>query len=168
MVTRRDFLKISLAAGAGLFLPVKYFDAQASAPSMKTMRLKLMSEPSLDPLTITKYTDPLTIPPAMPRKGKIRVKGGKNADYYEIAVQEFMQQVLPAGYPLTKVWSYGVPGKPATFNYPAFTIEAKWKTPVRVKWVNGLVDGAGNYLPHLLQGGSDAALGQPAWGRNGT
>jgi spore coat protein A, manganese oxidase len=151
MVTRREFLKISLAAGAGIFLPVKYFDAQASAPSMKTMRLKLMSEPSLDPLAITKYTDPLTIPPAMPRKGKITVKGGKNADYYEIAVQEFMQQVLPAGYPLTKVWSYGVPGQPATFNYPAFTIEARWNTPVRVKWVNGLVDSAGNYLPHLLK-----------------
>jgi anaerobic selenocysteine-containing dehydrogenase len=29
MVSRRDFLKISLAAGAGLFLPVKFLNAQA-------------------------------------------------------------------------------------------------------------------------------------------
>ena len=52
-----------------------------------------------------------------------------------------------------------------TFNYPAFTIEAKWKSPVRVKWINELVvdpvdcfyraggptnPDSCNYLPHLL------------------
>src|SRR4029453_113694 len=36
------------------------------------------------------------------------------------------------------------------FNYPAFTIEAQADRPVRVKWINGLVDDSGNYLPHLL------------------
>jgi FtsP/CotA-like multicopper oxidase with cupredoxin domain len=35
-------------------------------------------------------------------------------------------------------------------NAPSLTIEAKWNRPVRVKWINGLVDGSGNYLPHLL------------------
>ena len=32
---------------------------------------------------------------------------------------------------------------------PAFSIEAKWQQPVVVKWVNGLVDANGNYVPHI-------------------
>lgn len=46
------------------------------------------------------------------------VKGGKRIDYYEIAVRQFQQQILPPGMPPTTVWSYG------SCNYPAFTIEA--------------------------------------------
>jgi FtsP/CotA-like multicopper oxidase with cupredoxin domain len=53
------------------------------------------------------------------------------------------------------VWGYG--GKAAQsnrglliHNAPSLTIEAKWNTPVRVKWINELVDANGNYLPHLL------------------
>ena len=33
---------------------------------------------------------------------------------------------------------------------PSLTIEATWKRPVRIKWINDLVDTDGNYLPHLL------------------
>lgn len=86
----------------------------------------------------------------MPRTDKITVKGGKNIDYYEIAVRQFEQQVLPPGMPETTVWSYGSINHPWTFNYPAFTIEAKHGKPVRIKWINDLVDAEGNYLPHLL------------------
>ncbi|HEX5994925.1 MAG TPA: multicopper oxidase, partial [Jiangellales bacterium] len=57
---------------------------------------------------------------------------------------------LPRGLPATTVWSYGAVDSPASFNYPAFTIEATAETPVRVKWVNDLTDSNGNYLPHLL------------------
>ena len=35
-------------------------------------------------------------------------------------------------------------------NAPSLTIEAHWNRPVRVKWINELVDANGNYLPHLL------------------
>ena len=35
-------------------------------------------------------------------------------------------------------------------NAPSLTIEAKWNTPVRVKWINDLMDANGNFLPHLL------------------
>jgi len=119
----------------------------------------------LDPANIDKYVDPLVIPPAIPRTAKISVKGGKNIDYYEIAVRQFQQQILPTGMPSTTVWGYGAVGAPASFNYPAFTIEAKWQKPVRVKWVNELVQdpidcfhtpggpvhpSSCNYLPHLL------------------
>ncbi|MCQ6964020.1 hypothetical protein GPA27_19085 [Aromatoleum toluolicum] len=55
-------------------------------------------------------------------------------------------------YPLprTTVWSYGSANHPDTFNYPAFTIEARYGRPVRVKWINDLKDADGNFLPHLL------------------
>jgi bilirubin oxidase len=53
--------------------------------------------------------------------------------------------------PQTTVWSYGSANHPGSFNYPAFTIEAKWQAPARVKWINDLKDPAtGNFLPHLL------------------
>ena len=104
----------------------------------------------LDPTTIPKYAQPLVIPPVMPQTGVIKQRGGKNIDYYEIGVRQFQQQILPAPLPLTTVWGYGSVNHPATFNYPSFTIEARWTTPVRVKWINELVDANGNYLPHLL------------------
>jgi bilirubin oxidase len=88
----------------------------------------------------------------MPRTGKIKIPGGnKNIDYYEIAVRQFQQQILPPGMPQTTVWSYGSANHPGSFNYPAFTIEAKWRTPVRVKWINDLKDPVtGDFLPHIL------------------
>jgi len=110
----------------------------------------------LDPGDIPKFEDPLLIPPAMPRTGKIKQKRAKNIDYYEIAVRQFQQQILPASYPATTVWSYGSVQYPGTvaeggsFNYPSFTIEAKWKKPVRVKWINDLVATNGEFLPHIL------------------
>jgi spore coat protein A len=101
---------------------------------------------TLDPTSIPKYVEPLVIPPAMPRASVL----AGDIDYYEIAVRQFEQQILPAPLPATKVWSYGSVNHPGTFNYPAFTIEAQVDRPVRVKWINGLVDESGNYLPHLL------------------
>jgi FtsP/CotA-like multicopper oxidase with cupredoxin domain len=88
---------------------------------------------------------PLVIPPAMPKTGRIG-----RADYYEIAVRQFQQQILPLDMPPTTVWSYGSVNHPGTFNYPAFTIEANYHIPVRVTWRNQLVDSSGNFLPHLL------------------
>lgn len=104
----------------------------------------------LDPTTIPKYTQPLVIPPVMPPTSIIKQRSGKNIDYYEIAVRQFQQGILPAPLPLTTVWGYGSVNHPGTFNYPSFTIEAKWNAPVRVKWINQLVDANGDYLPHLL------------------
>lgn len=142
MITRRQFLKISAGAGVGLLIPWKWGGRAFAAP---------IPGGSLDPTTIPKYQLPLIIPPAMPRVGKMRMRGGKNGDYYEIAVRQFQQQILPPGLPMTTVWSYGSARHPSSFNYPAFTIEAKWQQPVRVKWINDLKDPiTGNFLPHIL------------------
>jgi FtsP/CotA-like multicopper oxidase with cupredoxin domain len=137
-ITRKQLLQYGAAAGATLYLPLR-FDlqgAQAQVPGG-----------TLPPGSITKYVTPLVIPPAMPGR---RAPGRAQVDYYEIAVRQFEQQILPPDLPVTTVWSYGARNAPATLNYPAFTIEARWRRPVRVKWVNDLVDENGNYLPHLL------------------
>jgi FtsP/CotA-like multicopper oxidase with cupredoxin domain len=111
---------------------------------------------SLDPTSIPKFRTSLTIPPAMPRKAVLDGPNRSRIDYYEIAVRQFRQQVLPPGMPKTTVWGYGAPQQPGTlpdggsFNYPACTIEARFRRPVRVKWINDLCDAQGRYLPHLL------------------
>jgi FtsP/CotA-like multicopper oxidase with cupredoxin domain len=91
----------------------------------------------------------------MPKAGKIVQRGGKNVDYYEISMRQFRQQILPGGLPATTVWGYGAVSAESKrglliHNAPSLTIEAKWNTPVRVKWINDLKDMNGNYLPHLL------------------
>jgi spore coat protein A len=110
---------------------------------------------TLDPSAVPKFETPLLIPPAMPLTGVIR-ENRQRIEYYEIAVRQFEQQILPAPLPDTTVWGYGSvqhPGTVAeggTFNYPAFTIESRYRVPVRVKWINDLVDEDGRYLPHLF------------------
>src|SRR6266540_3425267 len=53
----------------------------------------------------------------------------------------FQQHILPVSMGLpTTVWSYGSVNHAGSFNYPAFTIEAKWRQPVRVMWINDLKD----------------------------
>jgi spore coat protein A len=118
--------------------------------AMLTTAMPAAAVAPLDPTSITKYQDPLVIPPAMPITQVIKQRGGMNIDYYEIAVREFQQQILPAPMPSTTVWSYGSVNHPGTFNYPAFTIETRANRPARVKWINELVDQNGDYLPHLL------------------
>jgi spore coat protein A, manganese oxidase len=108
---------------------------------------------TLDPTTVPKYVTPLVIPPAIP---KSTPPMGFAGDYYEIAVREFTPNILPASMNKpTKVWSYCSKSDVAgTLNYPAFTIEATYGTPVRVKWINELRlnpdDPASNYLSHFL------------------
>jgi FtsP/CotA-like multicopper oxidase with cupredoxin domain len=110
---------------------------------------------TLNPDDIPRFATPMLIPPVMPRAARIPTTGGKNADYYEISMRQFAQQILPAGLPATTVWGYGAVasvGKRGLLihNAPSLTIEARWNRPVRVKWINELRDANGTYLPHLL------------------
>jgi bilirubin oxidase len=142
MKTRREFVRTIGVAGAASLLPWSKFANLAGA--------EVIPGGTLNPALLPKYVTPLVIPPAMPRTSKLPQGAGKNVDYYEIGVRQFTQQILPAGWPATTVWGYGSVNHSGTFNYPSFTIEAKCNAPVRVKWINQLVDAAGNYLPHLL------------------
>jgi spore coat protein A len=152
VISRRQFLSRSIALGGGLFLTGKI-------PFELGSRLALAAPipgGTLDPTLVLKYQTPMLIPPVMPQAGTIKQKGGKKIDYYEISMKQFPQQVLPAGMPATTLWGYGsvngAGSKRALLlhNAPSLTIEAKWQRPVRVKWINDLVDANGNYRPHLL------------------
>lgn len=138
---------------------------------------------TLDPTLIPKYQTPLLIPPAMPKTDEVWTGKGsvkQQVDYYEIAVRQFDQYILPEQWSKannidpTTVWSYGSVQYPGTvaeggsFNYPAFTIEAEWNKPVRVKWINDLVDEDDNYLPHLLPVDQTLHWANPPAGPTGT
>jgi spore coat protein A len=147
--SRRTFVAWIGGAGAGFYL--FGWLPGASAPQA----LAAIPGGSLDPGSIPKYLTPMLIPPAMPRAGTITMPGGKPADYYEISMRQFPQQLLPAGLPATTVWGYGAVKSASRrglllHNAPSLTIETMWKRPVRIKWINELVDANGNYLPHLL------------------
>ncbi|MFO7664503.1 MAG: multicopper oxidase [Chloroflexota bacterium] len=155
MVNRRTFLKAgALGVGAVFFWRGDILYARSRDSQVASAVFQIPGG-TLDPLGVPKYATAMLIPPAMPSAGKIKNKGGKNADYYEISMKQFPQQVLPAGLPPTKLWGYGAVVADKNnglllHNAPSLTIEAKAGTPVRIKWINDLVDANGNYLPHLL------------------
>jgi len=156
MMNRRAFLKAGAALGVGTVFFWRGDTLYArSRESRVAKAVWQIPGGSLDPVAVPKFQTPMLIPPVMPRAGTIKNKGGKNADYYEISMKQFPQQILPAGLPPTTVWGYGAVTADKNrglllHNAPSLTIEAKWNTPVRVKWINDLKDGSGNYLPHLL------------------
>jgi FtsP/CotA-like multicopper oxidase with cupredoxin domain len=147
MLNRRSFLKLTgmgvlslYAASHGKFL----LKARAQIPGG-----------TLSPSAVPKYKTPLLIPPVMPKAATLKTRRGKPVDYYEISMRQLRQQILPAGFPMTTVWGYGAvksAGKKGLLihNAPSLTIEAKHDRPVRIKWINDLVDANGNYLSHLL------------------
>ncbi len=167
VITRKHIGAVLLIAAMLLsaVIPVSLNSGASAQPSAYDI---------LDPYSIPQFVDPLVIPPAMPRTGKLQQRKGRNYDYYEIAVRQFDQQILPTGMPMTTVWSYGSVQFPGTvaqggsFNYPAFTIETNWQKPVVVKWINDLVDASGNYLPHLLAVDQTLHWANPPGGPGGT
>jgi spore coat protein A, manganese oxidase len=146
VITRRAFLKYTVG---GTMLTLFGFDKLTGI----SKAIAQLPGGSLDPTTIPKYVTPLVIPPAMPRQAALQ---HNSIDYYVIAVRQFQQQILPLtdldGHklPATTVWSYGSVADDGSFHYPAFTVEARVDRPVRVKWINELVDARGHFLPHLL------------------
>src|SRR5215203_1557165 len=148
-VSRRTFVAWVGSASAGYYLFGRL--PGTSAPQA----LAQVPGGTLDPGAIPKFQTPMLIPPVMPRAGTITQRGGKNVDYYEISMRQFEQQILPAGLPATTVWGYGATAAQRKrglliHHAPSLTIEARRDRPVRVKWINDLVDGDGNHLPHLL------------------
>lgn len=148
-LSRRTFITWLGGTGAGFYLLGRL--PGADAPVV----LAQVPGGTLDPTTIPKFDAPMLIPPAMPRAAVLAQRGGKPIDYYEISVQQFPQQILPEGFNPTLVWGYGGRAArsnrgPLIHNAPSLTIEATWNRPVRIKWINELVDTNGQYLPHLL------------------
>ncbi|MEV1154519.1 multicopper oxidase domain-containing protein [Micromonospora chokoriensis] len=135
MVSRRQLLAAGAAGGAVALIPAGW---AASGRALAAVA-------PLDAGDIPKYVAPLRIPPAMPA-----VATGPERDEYVIAVRQFRQQILPRPWPRTTVWGYGSTAHAGSFGCPAPTIMARVGRPVRVTWVNQLVDDRGDHLPHLL------------------
>ena len=147
MVTRRRFFQVSAALGAGLLVPLKSPSSSSAAPLFRRHARAVHDERpplkanipvpggTLDPLLIPKYQMPLIIPPAMPRTSQLPGSNRGRDDRLlrdrrppiRAADPAALRSNLPAqpGWPVTTVWSYGSANHPGTFNYPAFTIEAK-------------------------------------------
>lgn len=147
-ISRRAFIAAAGGTGLGFVLYVML-------PGGTRVALADVPGGTLPLAEVPKFQTPLLIPPVMPKAGTIVAKGGKNVDYYEISMRQFSQQILPAGLPATTVWGYGAVTAESRrglllHNAPSLTIEAKWDRPVRVKWINDLVDEHGDHLPHLL------------------
>ena len=152
MLSRRDFIKWSAAAGAWVY--VGGVTGCARKAVQATTSSPVVAFGPLDPASVTKFATPLLIPPVMPRAAAPE-SGGEEFDYYEISMKQFSQQILPEGLPKTTVWGYGAVSAIAQdalllHNAPSLTIEARTGVPTRVKWINELVDEDGNYLKHLL------------------
>lgn len=111
----------------------------------------------LDPRTVPKYTNrlerPTTFKPQVIRfRAKKRWKNRFNVQHhYNVDIRETYQQMLPSGFPKTKIYGYGgmvIDPKTGKARYrissPGSTFEAKRNIPLVVKWRN-CIEG-----PHFL------------------
>jgi FtsP/CotA-like multicopper oxidase with cupredoxin domain len=94
----------------------------------------------LDPMTLTKYMDPLPVPGAMPQAAP---------NYYEIGAWQIQQQ-LHSQLPPTTLYGYGT--SQATASYPGATIVAQKGVPISIRWTNHLVG------PHILEYAFDPTI----------
>src|SRR4030042_5045663 len=135
MLTRKKFLKMGAMTGLAVTVPTSLMNLRKTRSKIAQRRHPFnpaTPDTILDPLAIPKYEVPLVIPPEMPETSMIG-----NIHYYEVAVRQFQQMILPPSMSLpTTGWSYGSANAPATFNYPAFTIEAVHGEPARIKSIN--------------------------------
>jgi hypothetical protein len=136
MISRREFIKLAGVSTLAL--------AVTSKTGLRNIVYAQIPGGTLDPLSVKKFKTPLLIPPVMPRAGMIKLQGGKNADYYEISMRQFNQQILPAGMPMTTVWGYGAVASNSKrglllHNAPSLTIRPTGRFKCE------LVDTNGNY-----------------------
>jgi FtsP/CotA-like multicopper oxidase with cupredoxin domain len=113
----------------------------------------------LDSNLIPRFTNQLNAPPPIYTPTNITDNiGNLVRQEYSVKVSQFTQQILPAGFPATKVWGYqGDAHDPLTgqdmgsvASTPGCTFEAIQGVPVQVKWINNLVDNNGAPLSYIV------------------
>jgi len=121
----------------------------------------------LDPSNIPKFVNQLNQPPPTYTPTNVTDDSGKLVrQEYTVGVTQFTQQMLPAatadgtptGFAATKVWGYsGLSHDSLTgesigvaASTPGCTFQAIQGVPVRVKWVNNLIDANSNPLSYFV------------------
>ena len=103
----------------------------------------------LDPNTIPKFVNQLTRPATfVPSGTKFDRQLGRNVPLYQVTENTIFQQVLPPGFPKTKMYAYGgsanvaAPGQPqniqTVFSSPGPTFEATKDQRIFVNYTNNL------------------------------
>jgi FtsP/CotA-like multicopper oxidase with cupredoxin domain len=103
----------------------------------------------LDPNTIPKFVNQLTRPATfVTNQTKFDRQLGKNIPLYQVTENTIFQQVLPSGFPKTKMYAYGgsanvaAPGQPANiqtvFSSPGPTFEVTKDNRIFVNYTNNL------------------------------
>ena len=101
------------------------------------------------------------------RRARSGSAGGGQADYYEISVRQFRQQILPAGLPSTTVWGYGAvtsqDEKGAVIHHAPSAHDRGEARPAGPREVGQRARRRPRALPSAPAAGRpDAALGEPA------
>jgi spore coat protein A, manganese oxidase len=91
------------------------------------------------PTDIPQFAIPLRLPPV------VRASVEPN-----MVVAPLQQQVLPTGFPSTSIFGMGVAGDQSSFGWPGPTLMSEQNKSNLITWTNGLVDGSGNYVPHIM------------------
>ncbi len=121
----------------------------------------------LDPSQIPKFTNQLSgPPPVFVATNTTDAEGNLVRQEYAVQVLQFNQQMLPTtkadgsptGFSETTVWGYQGPAKDAVSGVdlgmvggtPGCTFEAVQGVPVKVKWINDLVDASGSPLSYFV------------------
>jgi len=111
--------------------------------------------PPLNPSTVPKFANQLTRPPVfVSTETKFDPTIGQRVPLYEVTENIIFQQILPLGFPKTKVYAYGgkvntaLPGRPnhlqTVFSTPGPTFEATANRRIFVHYVNNLGE------PHMF------------------
>lgn len=143
MTTRRQFIKIGAAVGAGTLTlggETLFIASRASASSQ-------VSQTPLPGQNIPQFVDPL------PTFAGNRVSSTSTT----VCMQEFQQKILPKSVyaslsssfsPGTWVWGYKVGSHPPSF--PGVSIEARQGTPTTITYVNNLPSPANSQVEKYL------------------
>jgi len=138
LITRRKFLGQSAVTAAATFAP------SGLAHTMQGGRSQGFT--NLDPNSLTRFVDPLPLPPVAQPVGHRPVPGspGKQAQYYRIAMRAISSK-LHRDLPPSSLWSLGG-------SVPGLTFEARTGKGLFVEWVNELP--SKHFLPidHSLHG----------------
>jgi spore coat protein A, manganese oxidase len=148
MLTRRQFLKLSAGAGAGLLLPIRW---RGGARQSRMVRAEALADFLLDPALQPKFVH--AVPNALAPSFIYTPRDMGGFDRYDVGMYPIQQQlglVNPETLaPLTTpLWGYGTNRGTATF--PGRTFIAWEDRAVEVQWTNNLVHENGEPVDHLL------------------